>query len=219
MSGFSNSFSKKMSITLSDKVIEKGLADQEKDIDDDGWVSASSTGKNKKISTTTITTPRPFFDKWSLYFHLSNDPEWNARSYKTLIQSINNPLQLLQLKIHITENIVQKSMLFIMRDGIAPMWEDPMNKNGGCFSFKIASSVVHSVWWDFIFLLCGETLMKDVSKKNLVNGLTISPKYEHSIIKIWLKDLSFQDYTQMNLGVIRDLDAQKPLFKKHGSDK
>jgi hypothetical protein len=135
------------------------------------------------------------------------------------MHNINNPLHLLQLKKEINETIVVKSMLFIMRDGILPMWEDPRNKNGGCFSFKIPSNIIHSVWWDFVFLLCGETLMNDPAKKQLINGLTISPKYDHSIIKIWFKDLSFQDYSQLNLSSIRHLDSQKPLFKKHGNDK
>jgi hypothetical protein len=135
------------------------------------------------------------------------------------MKNIDNPIHLLELKRVISENIVTKSMLFIMRNNIAPMWEDPANKMGGCFSFKIASTVIHSVWWDFVFLLCGETLMRDRSKMRLVNGITISPKYEHSIIKIWLKDLTLQDFAELNLGEVRGLDAQKPLFKKHGSDK
>ena len=162
---------------------------------------------------------RPFFDKWSLYFHLSNDPDWNISSYKIIMQNIDNPIPLIELKRNINETIVMKSMLFIMRNNIAPMWEDPQNKNGGCFSFKIASTVVHSVWWDFVFLLCGEMLMKDVSHMKKVNGLTISPKYEHSIIKIWLSDLTLQSFDILNLASVRGLDTQKPLFKKHGSDK
>jgi hypothetical protein len=162
---------------------------------------------------------RPFFDKWSLYFHLSNDSEWNISSYKIIMQNIDNPIPLIELKRNINETIVMKSMLFIMRNNIAPMWEDPQNKNGGCFSFKIASSVVHSVWWDFVFLLCGETLMKDANNMKKVNGLTISPKYEHSIIKIWLSDLTLQSFDILNLVSVRELDSQKPLFKKHGSDK
>ena len=158
---------------------------------------------------------RPFFDKWSLYFHLSNDPDWNISSYKIIMQNIDNPIPLIELKRNINETIVMKSMLFIMRNNIAPMWEDPQNKNGGCFSFKIASTVVHSVWWDFVFLLCGEMLMKDVSHMKKVNG----PKYEHSIIKIWLSDLTLQSFDILNLASVRGLDTQKPLFKKHGSDK
>jgi hypothetical protein len=150
---------------------------------------------------------------------LSNDTQWNIASYKIIMKHIDNPISLIELKKQINETIVIKSMLFIMRDNIAPMWEDPLNKNGGCFSFKISSSVIHSVWWDFVFLLCGETLMKDPKNMKKVNGLTISPKYEHSIIKIWLKDLTLQSFDILNLSGVRDLDTQKPLFKKHGSDK
>ena len=33
-------------------------------------------------------------------------------------------------------------MLFVMRNGINPMWEDPKNKDGGCFSYKISNKNV-----------------------------------------------------------------------------
>lgn len=160
-----------------------------------------------------------FFDKWSLYFHLSNDTDWGITGYKVIMQDIKHPLELIELRKAINESIVIKSMLFIMRSSINPMWEDDANKHGGSFSFKIPSAVIHSVWWDFVFALCGHTLTKNPDHMRLINGLTISPKLGHSIIKIWLKDLSLQNYEILNLEGIRGLDSQKPLFKKHGSDK
>lgn len=178
------------------------------------YLSSKDNGKETKDLSVI-----PFFDKWSLYYHLSNDSQWNILSYKTIIKNINNPIILIELKEQLNESIVMKSMLFIMRHNIAPMWEDPLNRNGGCFSFKIPSSIVHSVWWDFVFLLCGETLMKDRKNMKKINGLTISPKYEHSIIKIWLKDLTLQSIDILNLIEVRNLNSQKPLFKKHGNDK
>lgn len=161
----------------------------------------------------------PFFDKWSFYFHLSNDTQWNLESYKLIMKDIQKPETLIELKKHMHEKIIVKSMLFIMRNGIAPMWEDPSNIKGGSFSFKISSNVIYYVWWDFVYLLCGHTLMKNPDNMKLVNGITMSPKYEHSIIKIWLKDLSLQDYNELNVSVIEKLEPQKPIFKKHGNDK
>ena len=213
MSGSSNSFSKlRIDEEIEESTFESPPSPEFKTV-------GKKSGKKAAAAAAALSSFRPFFDKWSLYFHLSNDQEWNANSYKIIMHDINHPAHVLQLRSEINEGIVIKSMLFIMRDGILPMWEDPKNKNGGCFSFKISSTTVHSVWWDFVFLLCGETLMKDPSKKHLINGLTISPKYDHSIIKIWLKDLSFQDYSQLNISAVRHLDSQKPLFKKHGNDK
>ena len=172
-----------------------------------------------KSSAMTDLLVRPFFDKWSLYFHLSNDNNWTISAYKLIMSGIDNPITLLELKRQINESIITKAMLFMMRNHIGPMWEDPLNNQGGYFSFKIASTVVHSVWWDFVFLMCGETLTKNPKHMQHIHGLTISPKYEHSIIKIWLKDMTLQDYEILNLAAIRDLDSQKPLFKKHGGDK
>jgi hypothetical protein len=117
------------------------------------------------------------------------------------------------------ESIIIKSMLFIMRGKINPMWEDAENISGGAFSFKINSNIVYSVWWDFVFLMCSETLMKNPEHNKYVNGLTISPKLGHSIIKIWLKNITLQSFDIFNLKDIAGLDSQKPLFKRHNSDK
>ena len=46
----------------------------------------------------------------------------------------------------INESIVKNTMLFLMRSGITPLWEDPKNRYGGCFSFKVVNKHVHSIW-------------------------------------------------------------------------
>ena len=46
-------------------------------------------------------------------------------------------------------------MLFIMKTGITPMWEDPKNREGGCFSYKITNKFVVDVWKKLSLLLCG----------------------------------------------------------------
>ena len=81
-------------------------------------------------------------------------------------------------------------MLFVMRKGITPMWEDEANRDSGCFSFKVANKFVYDVWKTLFYSLCGETLIKDVSQTKNINGITISPKKNFCIIKVWLRIIS-----------------------------
>ena len=53
-------------------------------------------------------------------------------------------------------------MLFLMKDGIAPTWEDPKNKNGGYFSYKVSNKNVKETWRDLSFLLMGNSISKDI---------------------------------------------------------
>jgi hypothetical protein len=105
-------------------------------------------------------------------------------------------------------------MLFVMRDGITPMWEDPRNRNGGCFSYKVINKFVPEVWRNLFAALCGETLSIDHTLSCHVNGITISPKKNFCIIKIWTTNCDHQN-PQIVTNEIKNLTSQGCLFKKH----
>jgi hypothetical protein len=150
--------------------------------------------------------------KWDLYCHLPSDKNWDLSSYKKIYE-IDEIEKLIAINETIPETIVKNCMLFVMRNGITPMWEDPKNRNGGCFSFKVINKQVHSVWKTLFYTLCGETLSSDKKYNHLINGITISPKKNFCIIKIWLENCSVQD---PNILIpIPNLSKQGCLFKKH----
>jgi hypothetical protein len=113
----------------------------------------------------------------------------------------------------IPEEMTTNCMLFIMRDGIKPMWEDPKNKKGGCFSYKINNKNVSSVWKNLSYSLVGESLTEDVNVRPAINGITISPKKNFCIVKIWLANCNSQNPTVISehLGI----GSQGCLFKNH----
>ena len=80
-----------------------------------------------------------------------------------------------------------------MRQNIKPMWEDPNNKAGGCFSFKVVNKNVPEVWKSVSYLLTGETLSSEQPFQSNITGITISPKKSFCILKIWMKSLDFQN--------------------------
>jgi hypothetical protein len=151
--------------------------------------------------------------KWNLYYHLPHDKNWDLSSYKIIMNNIDSLEKLIAINENVSEQIVKYCMLFVMRDGITPMWEDPSNRNGGCFSFKVLNKQVYSVWKSLFYAMCGETLFKNKAYHNLVNGITISPKKNFCIIKVWLLNCSVQDPELMIS--IPNLTIQGCLFKKH----
>ena len=83
---------------------------------------------------------------------------------------------------------------------------------GGCLSFKISSTNVISEWKN-IFLKCIlDELLKDNNDK--INGLSISPKKEFNIIKIW-----FSESIEYKNLFIDNKDSEvilsNSLYKKH----
>ena len=154
--------------------------------------------------------------KWDLYYHLPNDKNWDLSSYKIINKDISKICELISLNESVSEKIVKYCMLFVMRSGITPMWEDKRNRNGGCFSYKVLNKHVYDIWKMLFYALCGETLCKDVKYAHMLNGITISPKKNFCIVKIWLSDCKLQDPSQII--DIPNLSTQGCLFKKHAPE-
>ena len=73
-----------------------------------------------------------------------------------------------------------------MQEGITPIWEDPKNINGGCWSFKVPDDQAHELWEDLsIYLVC-EQLCPTITDE--IVGLSIClKKNNNAVIKIWNK--------------------------------
>jgi len=166
------------------------------------------------MNTLSISTQQhPLNDKWNLYYHLPHDKNWDLSGYTVIMSSIDTVEKVVSLNEAIHENILKNCMLFVMREGITPMWEDPKNRNGGCFSYKVVNKNIPEVWKSLFYLLCGETLSIENEVSQHINGITISPKKNFCIIKIWLDTSTFQDPGVITQ--IGNLSKQGCLFKKH----
>ncbi len=178
-------------------------------------VSASTTTTTTTTATTSTATDTQFHklsDKWTLWAHLPHDTNWSASSYKKIYE-FNTAEQAIALIEMLPPKLVMNCMLFLMRTGIVPMWEDTQNRNGGCFSYKVANKEVNQAWKQLSYVTVGETISTNLNVIPHVNGITISPKKNFCIIKIWMANCNFQ-----NAGVVRELEgitAHGCLFKKH----
>ncbi len=152
-------------------------------------------------------------NSWNLYYHLPQCKLWDLDSYKPIMKNIKTAVDVIALNEKIEPKLIKYCMLFLMKDGITPMWEDKKNRNGGCFSFKVPNKQVIDVWKSLFYAVCGESLCVNKAHNELVNGITISPKKGFCIIKIWLLDCTLQDPD--TIIDIPNLSKQGCLFKKH----
>ncbi len=175
----------------------------------------SATGPNASATGAIASTDCKLYDKWTLWAHLPHDTNWTFDSYIRIL-TFNSVHAIIMLLETIPDEMITNCMLFIMRDGIKPMWEDPKNKKGGCFSYKINNKSVSSIWKSLSYSLVGESLTENTNVRPCINGITISPKKNFCIVKIWLANCNYQ-----NPAVIADglgISSQGCLFKTHMSD-
>ena len=154
--------------------------------------------------------------KWNLWAHLPHDTDWSLKSYKPIFKftSAEDTIAICET---LPDILVKNCMLFVMRDGITPMWEDVNNRAGGCFSYKISNKSVYEVWRELTYVLVGETISSNLSFVNNVTGITISPKKNFCVIKIWLTNCEFQDPTVVT-NEVKGIIHQGCLFKKHNPE-
>ena len=155
-------------------------------------------------------------DKWTLWAHLPHDTDWSIKSYKQIF-TVSNVEETIAITETLPPILVQNCMLFWMREGIKPTWEDPKNRNGGCFSYKVVNKTVYDSWKELTYCTLGNTVSKQMSFVDKVTGITISPKKNFCIIKIWMADCSNQ-YPSIVINEVKGIVSQGCIFKKHAPE-
>jgi translation initiation factor 4E len=149
--------------------------------------------------------------KWVLWFHKVNDNNWSIESYSKIFE-INTYFDILFVVKEI-ENITS-GMFFLMKEGVSPIFEDANNVNGGYWSMRITKKDAFTFWEKIIYNLCLETITNNDS---LINGISVSPKINNCIFKIW--NSNFEAMKKEDLR--KDLDYinwEETFYLQHKGD-
>ena len=172
---------------------------------DTATISASSEFSASEFHQ--LTTP------WTIWAHLPHDTDWSIKSYIP-ISNMATVEETLAVTETLPPILVENCMLFVMKTGIKPIWEDPKNRDGGCFSYKVLNKNVYKVWKDLTYAVVGGSISSQPGFVNCVTGITISPKKNFCIIKIWMTDCKNQNPAIVTSDV-KGLTPQGCIFKKH----
>lgn len=124
-------------------------------------------------------------DSWTLYFHDRNDKNWSIESFIS-IGPISSWSQFWAIINHVDERNFSKGMFFLMKGSVPPLWENSQNIRGGAYSF-----CVNQEEGGKSFVKCSiACMLGKISKEreNVINGISITPKRNFNVIKIWNKD-------------------------------
>lgn len=151
-------------------------------------------------------------DKWDIWYHSITDNNWRKDSYKKIF-TIESLLDYRYVTDTYQQNHYQNGMFFCMKEDIFPNWEDPDNRNGGCLSFKIPSAKIIEEWNNLLLKCIKKLILKDNNDE--INGISISPKKEFNIIKIWFKNHGIKYDDIFNSESDSYITLDKSLYKKH----
>ena len=171
-----------------------------------------STRSMEEASLTPDTEVHKLYDNWTLWAHLPHDTDWTVRSYKPIL-TFDSVEQAVAVCETLPDKMIKNCMLFLMREGIQPIWEDPKNRKGGCFSYKVNNKNVSESWKNLSYTLVGECLTENKQLRPNINGITISPKKNFCIVKIWLATCDSQNPSA--IAELPGVTSHGCLFKKH----
>lgn len=161
---------------------------------------------------------------WIVWYHNPSDTDWSRNSYKDIIEitSIEDYCVLKNSWNSCLPN-VSEGMFFLMRklengDTIYPQWEDPYNIKGGYWSFKIPKKNCEDIWFSLMKHILGECLLDNGIEYSLINGISISPKKNFSIVKLWLKESTKYPINTLLDSKVTFLNIKESIYADHSSN-
>ena len=159
--------------------------------------------------------PHNLESNWVLWAHNPTDAMWELSSYIKLAEFETIEHVIIATRA-LTPMMTRTCMLFMMRKGVTPRWEDSAHCNGGAFSYKVPTDRVHITWCTLMRVIAGNSLGKTgpgfggpklekpeskfgtkidqvSSINNQISGASISAKRGSCIIKVWMKTKTIQD--------------------------
>lgn len=150
-------------------------------------------------------------DTWILWAHLPHNIDWTMKSF-IHVATLSTVEEVVAVMEALPPSLVENCMLFLMRGHIRPVWEDPKNREGGYFSYKVVNKNVGKAWRDLTYHLVGNTISEDQNFMNCITGITISPKKNFCIIKMMMTNLKHQNPDKVV--AVKGLPTQGCLFQK-----
>ncbi len=123
-----------------------------------------------------------FNTKWDIWYHHSLD-DWSIGGYRKIF-TINNIKDFWDFHNNIDcLGGITNLNFFMMRENITPIWEDPKNRSGGCWSVLVPIVSANKVWKELAVMMVSENLLP-----NIITGVSINIKNGTSVFKIWNND-------------------------------
>ncbi len=195
------------------KIIDSNINDESGDSHDYFLV------KNPKKPVSPTPASAPLTDtnlnmSWNLWWHPFN-MDWSIDSYRLVYKISNiNDFWGVYNTLNDIDGLWNNNMLYLMREGIPPLWEDEKNVNGCSLCFRVLKNECKQVWNTLSMKIMGETLVTDDSIMEKINGISISPKNNTVTIRIWF---SADNINAANLKGfhVNGIELERSLYRKN----
>ncbi len=122
---------------------------------------------------------------WTLYFHSPEESKWTLTTFINL-GSMTTWQDFWSVMNKLKVSTLADGMFFLMRDPVPPLWENFQNIRGGSYSFRLDKRDAGEGFISYAIALMTNKLATDSA--NIMNGMSITPKKNFNILKVWNTD-------------------------------
>ena len=151
-------------------------------------------------------------ESFVLWYHDPNSSDYSLSSYIRImeISSVNDFWSSTEA---ISPEAWNSGMFFFMRKGIRPLWDAPENDKGGAWSKKVDASETFDVFVDCMVHCLAGSMLKE--KNETIAGVTVSPKGQFHIIKVWNTTCTLSDRKLLNAASLKMKIGDDIAYKAH----
>ena len=149
---------------------------------------------------------------WTFWYHSCQCEDWGIDSYKDIF-TFNTVEDFWALFNKLNHAILHSGVFFLTQANIKPTWEDPAHISGGCWSYKVTIKETVNIWQELCVHAIAESLSVNPSSK--IGCLSISPKRNFYIVKVWNDNNKISDLESMT--TIKSLKNIQPLYTAFGA--
>ncbi|KAI9878622.1 MAG: hypothetical protein M1830_000389 [Pleopsidium flavum] len=187
--------------------------------------------KAAKLNMLKRMRPPPFTNVWAFWHDKYVAPTVTDASPSTTYE---NRLTLMSAEIHDIkefyqiynntpcENLRQRDSFHLFKRGVKPVWEDPRNVHGGCWTFRVPKEKSTEFWMMLQVIAIGEGFDDVIEPTDDICGLSLTTRFTSNLIMLWNRNGTNQKSIDGILEVVLEElpDHLKPkdssyYYKKH----
>ncbi|RAL07640.1 eukaryotic translation initiation factor 4E [Aspergillus homomorphus CBS 101889] len=140
--------------------------------------------------------PLPFQYHWAVWYDKHNSDtskENTTRDYDSRLYLLHEDVSDIATFYRVYNNypwdkVRLRDTVHIFRKGVRPVWEDPENRNGGCWRFRVPKNKAQEFFHE-IAILCMANEFQAVLEKehDHVLGVSTSARFNSNLISVWNK--------------------------------
>lgn len=99
-----------------------------------------------------------------------------------------------------------RDSIHLFHRGVKPIWEDPRNERGGCWTFRVPKDKAPEFWKHVCMMAIGEQLQQAVESGRVtfrddICGVSLSVRFNSNLVQVWNRDAGHEE------GVMRVLET------------